>query len=149
MKIRTVFTSIVLPMILAILIIGCECVATHPNCNGNFYFVLLDKSTGRDLIQGTDVKYKLDSITAHAGSDSTVYPIHIIPVTENRLGCELNGSSDTLYLKLNDSDTDTLLLSFRNERRTKCCAAGSRIVTDIKYNGKATASENGAFILKK
>ncbi len=142
------FIRICFLVILVTLLNSCECVV-KPNCNGGFYFVLQDKVTGKDLIQGPDAKYKLDSVKAHAGSDSSVYQSYVMPVTGNKLECELNGTSDTLYLKLDSTDTDTLLLSFKHQKRTLCCQNGMRVITAIKYNGKPSSESNGVFILQK
>ena len=129
-----------------ILLHSCECVV-KPNCNGDFRFKILDKITGQNLVQGPGAKYSLDSIKILPGRD-TIPPAFVYAV-ENILICSLNGPGDTLYLRLNASDTDTLLLSFEHIRRSLCCQSGSRAVTGVNFNGIQTRQDSLAFILQK
>ena len=125
---------------------SCECVV-KPNCNGEFNFKIIDKVTRKDLVQGSGAKYTLDSIKVLPTRDTI--PPSFVYALQNILVCSLNGPADTLYLELNASDTDTLLLSFRNTKRTLCCPSGGRVVTGVNFNGTQTRQDSLVFILEK
>lgn len=149
MKLRRRYISILVITSLTTLLYSCECVV-KPNCNGDFNFILRDKTTKRDLIQGPNAIYSLNTIKIISGTDTTQYSSPI--EARQDLGiliCHINGSSDTLYMKLNTSDIDTLLVSFRHVKRNLCCPSGSRAITGIIFNDVQTNQENGTFILEK
>src|SRR5665647_1620394 len=92
---------------------SCECVVKPP-CNGEFRFKVVDRLTNQDLVFGPNARYSVDSIRMVNTNDTI--PRSSVFQTQNHLYCLINGPGDTLYLKLNAADTDTLLLSFRNTR---------------------------------
>ncbi len=142
--------SLVAITIITISVSGCECVA-KPNCNGDFNFILRDKITKSDLLQGANARYSVDTINHNFIIDSTRGSSNYIQ-PRNDLGIiiwEVFQSSDTLYLKLNSTDTDTLLLSFRNMNGNTCRPTGIRAINGVIYNGEQAKQENGNYILEK
>jgi hypothetical protein len=138
--------------LLIILLQGCECVVKPP-CNGTFNFALRDKITKKDLIQGPSAIYALDSLRITEGNNPTQppssYPYNINKFSATQLQYFMNGISDTVYLKLNSMDTDTLLLSFTTYKSNLCCPSGSKGVIAIKFNGVKCKIDSGAFIFEK
>ena len=78
---------------LVTLLHGCECVS-KPNCNGDFNFKIIDGITRKDLVQGPDAKYTLDSIKVLPTRDSI--PPSFVYALQNFLICSLNGLADTI-----------------------------------------------------
>ena len=125
---------------------SCECVVKPP-CNGEFSFKIVDKFSHQDLVFGSGARYNPDSIKVLDTNDSI--PTSFIQASQNKLYCYINGPGDTLYLRLNATDTDTLLLSFRNTKRTTCCPSGGRDITQIKFNNLQTKQDSLAFVFEK
>ena len=128
------------------LVQSCECVVKPP-CNGEFSFKVVDRVSHKDLVFGADARYSLDSIKMINTNDTI--PQSIVYGFQNRLNCYINGPVDTLYLKLNATDTDTLLLSFRSTRHTTCCPSGGRDVTGIRFNNIQAQQDSLVFIFEK
>ena len=125
---------------------SCECVVKPP-CNGEFSFKVVNRATHQDLVFGPNAVYSVDSIKMLNTNDTI--PPSFVTQGFNHLDCYINGTGDTLYLKLNASDIDTLLLSFRNTRHTTCCPSGGRVVTGIRFNNIQTQQDSSVFILEK
>ena len=71
---------------LQLLLNSCECVVKPP-CNGTFNFILRDRITKLDLVQGVYAKYSIDSIKMIAGSDTTQYLSPITLLSQSQLEC--------------------------------------------------------------
>lgn len=125
---------------------SCECVVKPP-CNGAFNFKVIDKVSHKDLVFGAGARYSSDSIKMINTNDTI--PQSFVDHSQNRLDCYISGSGDTLYLKLNETDVDTLLLSFRTGRHTLCCPSGQRNVTGIRINNVAAKQDSSVFIFEK
>ncbi len=128
------------------LVQSCECVVKPP-CNGEFSFKVVDRVSHKDLVFGADPRYSLDSIKMMNTNDTI--PQSFVDHLQNRLSCYITGPGDTLYLKLNATDTDTLLLSFRSVKRNTCCPSGSRAVTGIRFNNIQAPQDSLVFIFAK
>ena len=125
---------------------SCECVVKPP-CNGEFNFKIVDKFSHEDIIFGANARYNPDSIRFVATND-TIQPSYI-QRSQNRLYCIISNPGDTLYLRLNATDIDTLLLSYRNTKHTLCCPSGGKDVTGIRFNNVQSKQDSLVFIFEK
>ncbi len=123
----------------------------------NYYgqFRIVSKVDGKDLVFGSTAMYDKTKIgfyslngtdTVHyeyttikfpnSGYDSILY-IHFFPQTTN-----------PVFMRLNDSDTDTLSLSY-NSFKTRCCGNITEIV-NFRYNNQTDLPGNkGTLEIKK
>ena len=109
----------VLPIFTAFM--GCECVS--PQCQLGAYFTIIDKSTKQDLIFGSNPLYFVDSIFAKTLSDTTFLKLTPTSPDENSRFLILP-YSDTIYLKLNSTEIDTILVSYKSSDKSYCCRNG-------------------------
>ena len=95
MRFKTTLINGVFLLVIILVSNSCECVV-KPNCAGEFYFNLIDKSTGNNLLKGPDAKYTLDAVRAFTSKDSGLYHPQIWFNPDSSVQCGLSGSSDTV-----------------------------------------------------
>jgi len=132
-----------------LLFIACDrCI--HHSFADPFAFNIVNKSTGKDLIFGTSPVYNPDSIyflnnPSGYGNGSS------LGIRSNYLSWELVEPTDTLFLRLTPTDTDTLLLSYKYIEG-HCCNSpkGFGQLRSIKYNKNiAIKNKDDIYVLKK
>jgi hypothetical protein len=124
-----------------------KCIDDDKGCADSFYFNVVDKITGQNLVFGSSPVYNADSVyltttrqgylgkMSYAGNDKFQSTL-LIPV-------------DIFYLRFSATDTDTLMIQY-NFVKDHCCASGQYgKVGSILYNGVEAEKVNDVFIFKK
>jgi hypothetical protein len=108
-----------------------------PNSAG--YFRLLSKSTGTDLLFGPGAQYKSQAIRFFSikGTDTSYYRtstdrVAAIGPDSLLVVSFLPLNAAKIYMRLNDSDIDTLIITY-DFYSTKCCGVINNI-TNFNYN---------------
>jgi hypothetical protein len=109
-------------------------------CNDTYesLFRVVSISTGKDLVYGPDKIYNSSAVsmffkTGTGISYATCEPYGLIKDGyDSVLLFHLASIVDTLYMKLENTDVDTLLLSY-GAREGKCCSYNS--IKEISFNG--------------
>ncbi|MDQ6844304.1 MAG: hypothetical protein M3Z92_08140 [Bacteroidota bacterium] len=117
-------------------------------CGAYFKFTVRSKATMHDLALGQCSVYSADSISIIPAENNGQYPVPV-DISDNQLVSHGQLPVDTLFLQLSQSDTDTLLMTYRF-KKSYCCRSGRGFgtVTSIRFNGQPATGENGAYVLK-
>lgn len=101
-------------------------------------FRIVATADGRDLIFGQNKIYDIDQIRFYSvqGSDTTFFQTQAIRFPgagyDSILYVRFFPIAEIAYMRLNESDTDTLKISY-NTRETKCCGTVAEI-TNFRLN---------------
>ena len=148
---KILYTKWVLIFCLPVVLYGCDpCLGTgFGACGAYFKFIIRDKITKHDVVQGTYSIYNIDSIRIIPVDGNNQYPIPV-GISGNQLVSQGETPVDTLFLKLSQTDTDTLLMKY-HFKKSYCCRGGRGYgtVTSIKFNGTNSIEENGAYVFEK
>lgn len=134
---------------LPLLFISCDPCLSMRSCADTFSFKIVDRLSGQDLIFGTSPIYSSDSVylltnlQGYAGSFSRI--------DNNKFLSTLLIPTDTLFLRLTSTDTDTLFLSY-DYVKNKCCNYSSRgygKLQSIKFNQTIAIQEGQTYVFKK
>lgn len=120
------------------------------SCADSFRFRIVRAGSHDGLVFGPDSIYHKDSIALFTNMpyfsgrpdsyhDSvSFYSALLLPI-------------DTFFLKISDTDTDTLLMHYRIAK-SRCCKMPSRgygQITGIQYNGKDAKKEGDIYLFEK
>lgn len=145
------YGSIFIFLALAVPLAGCDpCLGTgFGACGAYFKFIVRSKATKQDLVLGQYSVYPVDSIRIVPADNGSQYPVPV-GISGNELVSQGESPADTLFLQLSPADTDTLLMTY-HFKKSNCCRSGRGFgtVTSIKFNGRPTAQENGAYVFEK
>lgn len=133
----------------ASLFISCDPCLSIRSCADTFAFKIVDKSSAQDLVFGSSPIYNSDSV--YLLTNLPGYAGAISRVDNNKFLSTLLIPTDTLFLRLTSTDTDTLFLSY-DYIKTKCCNYSSRgygKLQSIKYNQKIAIQEGETYVFKK
>ncbi len=148
---RIIYARLFLIFWLPTALYSCDpCLGTgFGECGAYFKFIVRTKITKYDLVQGAYSVYNIDSVTIVPAQDNNQYPVPV-GISGNQLVSQGRTPADTLFLKLSQTDTDTLLMRYRF-KKTNCCRSGRGFgtVTSIKFNGIPAIQESGAYIFEK
>lgn len=107
---------------------------------------LVSRETGEDLVFGPTALYEPEELLFYAIHESETVKVDYQPIRhaggryDSLLQINFENLSTTVYLKLNEQDTDTLQLSYET-RQTRCCGTITDIRT-ISYNNQAPVPFN-------
>lgn len=116
---------------------------------------MVSATEGKDLIFGQNSIYDKDKIVFFSlkGNDTTFFPFRSVAL--NRIGydsvleVDFFPAAETAYMRLSNSDIDTMKLAFRTHKKTSCCNASSELFT-ITYNNTVELNvRNGVQEIKK
>jgi hypothetical protein len=158
MKLRKHIVILQLLSCITFLVLSGCCFGT-PKCNQNYFsarFRIVDALTGQDLAFGSARKYNPNTIKLYSinGAD-TVYQ-HLgagsnpTPGGDSLLYASFDYQKPALvFLRLNSTDIDTLLLSYGLVDASPCCQDYS-VIESILYNNKTMENQSGdVLIIKK
>ena len=119
------------------------------SCADTFTFKIVYKSSGQDLVFGSSPVYNLDSVylfTNLSGFGNG----KLSGVQNNSVMSNLVVPTDTLFLRLTSTDTDTLFLSY-NYVESRCCFSpqGYGQLRSIKHNKNIVTQEDKIYVFKK
>ena len=127
-----------------------DCVSS--NYAGQFRIV--SASTGNDLVFGTNRVYDKNQIKFYAlkGTDTTFFEYQAIEFGnigyDSILYVQFIPQTDVAYMRLSNSDIDTLNISYKT-RQTRCCGTITQI-TSFRYNNAVDIpGDKGTQELKK
>jgi hypothetical protein len=121
---------------------GCDC---FTDCHILPQFTIVDKNTMEDLMTGPNPIYFKDSIMQKIPSDSLFYPIW--DTLNNHLTLLFN---DTVLLKLNSSDIDTVVVYYTKTKGDRRCCGGVFLEPQtVFYNGAACSYHGNIFLFEK
>ncbi len=135
--------------ITCIVLVSCDpCYGERGVCADLFFFRVVDKTTGEDLVFRPLPVYSKDSVyltTTLAG-----YYGAISSADTDKFISRLAIPVDTFYLRISINDNDTLLMSY-DFRDTKCCNTkrGFGKLTSIKFNGINANKQGDVFLFPK
>jgi len=140
---KIIFSFIMLFFVVAA-IISCECVNT--TCNLSPQFTIIDKQTNEDLLTGTNPRYHMDSLMQKRPSDSlysgfsdtfSIYRLHLL-------------FNDTILLKLNSTDVDTVVVYYNKAKGDRRCCGGVFYEPQaVFYNGVSCSYQGNIFLFEK
>lgn len=133
---------------LPLLFIGCDPCLDARICADTFAFKIVDKSSGQDLVFGTSPIYRSDSV--YLLTNLTGYTGSFSRIDNNKFVSTLLFPTDTLFLRLTSTDTDTLFLNY-DYVKNKCCnfSRGYGKLQSIKYNQTIAIQEWLTYVFKK
>jgi hypothetical protein len=140
-----------IPIIFLLFYCSCDpCIGIGGLCADTFQFKIIDKITQQDLVSGPAAKYKPDSIRLFPTTTLAGYQVSIAYYDSTKFQTNLGMPTDTLFLKLNSLDTDTLLISY-NYVKVRCCKSpnGYGKIFSIEFNGVTSVSSNGIYLFMK
>lgn len=144
-----IFYKIIIIITLPFVFISCDpCMNERGVCADSFNFRIVDKVSGVDLVFSQNPVYSKDSV--YLVTNLSGYQGSMSASDNNKFSSRLLIPVDTFYLRLNSTDTDTMLMSY-DFVKTKCCktAKGYGKVVGIKYNGAVANKLGDIFIFKK
>ena len=122
---------------------GCDCFSS---CYITPQFTIVDKNTNEDLITGPNPRYSLDSLMQKRPSDnfyfgfsdtSSIYRLHLL-------------FNDTILLKLNSTDVDTVVVYYNKAKGDKRCCGGVFYEPQaVFYNGVSCGYHGNIFLFEK
>ncbi len=115
-------------------------------CIDMFYFSIVDKASRLPLQFGSYELFRDLKDTANGGLWSAVYPGNGQPGAA-RLYANPSIPDDTVYLRLDRRDVDTLVFAVRYNE-TKCCSIYSEI-SAISYNGQISPKDGDTLLFQK
>ncbi len=116
---------------------SCDCFSS---CYILPQFTIVDKNTMEDLITGPNPRYFRDSLMQKKLSDSS-----FIHVFDDRLLF-----NDTVLLKLNSTDVDTVVVYYNNAKGDRrCCGGVFYEPQSVFYNGVACGYHGNIFLFEK
>ncbi len=116
---------------------GCDCFSS---CYITPQFAIVDKNTQEDLITGPNPRYFRDSLMQKKPSDSS-----FIHVFDDRLFF-----NDTVLLKLNNTDIDTVVVYYSKSKGDRRCCGGVFLEPQtVFYNGVACGYHGNIFLFEK
>lgn len=118
-----------------------KCIDNHERCSDNFDFILVDKSSGENLIFGPNAVYHQDLVylTTHVPgyrgnhsffNNEKIQPSVIFPV-------------DTFFLRLSVLDSDTLIMKYDYVDNDCCFNERYGKLSGIIYNGSKAEKKDG------
>lgn len=144
-------------IILTLTFISCDPCNNFDCITSNYFgqFRIVNKTDGKDLVFGTNSIYDKTNIKFYSlnGTDTTFFEYAPIKFSSNGYDSILNvkfypETRTPVYMKLNDFDVDTLVLTY-NSYETKCCGTITEI-TKYRYNNIIDISGvNGTQEIKK
>ena len=121
---------------------GCDCFSS---CYISPQFTIVDKGTMEDLISGPNPRYFKDSLMQKMPSDSLFYPVSDSFNTQLRLLF-----NDTVLLKLNNTDIDTVVVYYSKSKGDRRCCGGVFLEPQtVFYNGVACGYHGNIFLFEK
>jgi hypothetical protein len=121
---------------------GCDCFSS---CYITPQFAIVDKSTMEDLITGPNPRYFKDSLMQKMPSDSLFYPVSDSFNTQLRLLF-----NDTVLLKLNNTDIDTVVVYYSKSKGDRRCCGGVFLEPQtVFYNGVVCGYHGNIFLFEK
>lgn len=121
---------------------GCDCFSS---CYLSPQFAIVDKYTQEDLISGPNPRYFKDSLMQKKPSDSLFYPVSDTYNTQLRLLF-----NDTVLLKLNSTDVDTVVVYYNKAKGDRRCCAGVFYEPQaVFYNGVSYGYHGNVFLFEK
>jgi len=121
---------------------GCDCFSS---CYISPQFTIVDKNTMVDLITGANPRYFKDSLMQKMPSDSLFYPISDTFNTQLRLLF-----NDTVLLKLNSTDVDTVVVFYNKTKGDRRCCGGIFLEPQtVFYNGVTCGYHGNIFLFEK
>ena len=116
---------------------GCDCFSS---CYISPQFTIVDKNTMEDLITGPNPRYFKDSLMQKKPSDSLYSH-----VSDGRLLF-----NDTVLLKLNSTDVDTVAIYYNKAKGDRRCCGGVFLEPQtVVYNGVACSYHGNIFLFEK
>lgn len=143
------YSRAVLLVLFPVLFCHCDPCLSERACADSFAFKLVDKASRQDIVFATPSIYNRDSV--YLLTTLPGYIGSIAMVDNNRFKSRLLIPTDTLYLRLTSTDTDTLLMKYDYEQ-TKCCNMNPRgfgKLQSIRYNGLNATKEGETFVFEK
>jgi hypothetical protein len=123
-------------------LVSCECIQTM--CSDPTPFTLVDKTTQKDLVFGSNPIYFKDSIFARTTTDTFFRPVGALDSLRLYLP-----ESDTVYLRVNIGDVDTVIVRYDVLDKTYCCKNGYAVPSSVTYNGRPAVKTNNKFLFGK
>ncbi|WP_018343679.1 hypothetical protein [Cytophaga aurantiaca] len=131
------------------------CCLTESKCNNDyttFNLKIVDATSGKDLVFGSAKIYNADSIKLFSlmGVDTIKYfcqPTIASYGTDSALFVDVHVPSNyPVYLRLNNSDIDTLQILYSTYDQGRCCA-DYKIMNSIIYNNNNSLITGNAFVV--
>ena len=134
-----------------------SCTCAYLDClsdNYSFQFDIVRASDSADLVFGRHRVYDKSEFRFYSlkGTDTTFYKLnshgyYLNPPEDSALSVWFYPATDTAYMRFNNTDIDTLVMSF-DTRKTKCCGTITEI-TDFRINDKVVPrGREGALVIK-
>jgi len=121
---------------------SCDCFSS---CYISPQFTIVDKNTMEDLITGPNPRYFKDSLMQKRPSDSLFFSI--TDTLNNQLRLVFN---DTVLLKLNSRDVDTVVVYYNKAKGDKRCCGGIFYEPQaVFYNGVSCGYHGNIFLFEK
>ncbi|MDN3657226.1 hypothetical protein QWZ08_16370 [Ferruginibacter paludis] len=128
--------------VIFLLLQGCDCI--NPDCNQTVGFTLIDRISKKDLIFGGNPTYFKDSMSIRTNQIPYYSPVSFMDSASLYLP-----AADTIYLRLNSVEQDTLIVSYNRSKASYCCHNGYASPTYLVFNGKRTNIQGSKFSLEK
>lgn len=123
---------------------GCECV--NVACYRAAQFAIVDKNTQEDLITGPNPKYFIDSLFQKRPSDTSFF-VPVYYSTYNGADLLFN---DTVLLKLNSTDVDTVVVYYNKAKGDRSCCGGIYMEPQsVYFNGNICNYHGNIFMFEK
>lgn len=146
MSFRKKITGYLLPLVI-LLTLGLENCATCDNCEispAPKQITVVNK-LGKNLIFGSSAVYDPDNIVI---TNQFGEVIEFFKNTTNEsIDFSFNVKATDYFIKLNSSDTDTIIFSYGKDKQIDCCQEFD-VTATTKVNGKTVSNDDAISIVK-